>query len=73
MWLKYGVSTDNALVAVEDVPSGKTFLTCLYCGGGLTAKKGKVKEHHFAHATETCYPVAKLTPISFGSSSREWR
>jgi hypothetical protein len=49
MWLKYGVSQDNALVSIEDVPSGKTFLTCLYCGEGLTAKKGKVKEHHFAH------------------------
>jgi hypothetical protein len=30
----------------------------LYCGGGLTAKKGKVKEHHFAHTQETCRPVA---------------
>jgi hypothetical protein len=59
MWLKYGVSADNALVEIEDVPSGKTMLTCLYCGGGLTAKKGKVKEHHFAHTDESCYPVAK--------------
>ncbi len=59
MWLKYGVNADNALVSVEDVPSGKTNLTCLYCGGGLTAKKGKIKEHHFAHTGESCYPVAK--------------
>lgn len=59
MWLKYGVSADNALMSIEDVPSGKTQLTCLYCGGGLTAKKGKVKQHHFAHTDETCYPVAK--------------
>lgn len=59
MWLKYGVSTDNTLVGIEDVSSGKTYLTCLYCGGGLTAKKGKVKQHHFAHTDETCYPVAK--------------
>ncbi|MEQ9668192.1 competence protein CoiA family protein [Coleofasciculus sp. G2-EDA-02] len=59
MWLKYGVSADNALMSIEDVPSGKTNLTCLYCGGGLTAKKGKVKQHHFAHTDETCYPVAK--------------
>lgn len=59
MWLKYGVSADDALVSIEDVPSGKTQLTCLYCGGGLTAKKGKVKQHHFAHTEETCYPVAK--------------
>ncbi len=46
MWLKYGVDRDNALVSIEDALSGKTFLTCLYCGGGLTAKKGKIKEHH---------------------------
>jgi hypothetical protein len=58
MWLKYGVSQDNALVSIEDVPSGKTLLTCVYCGEGLTAKKGKVKEHHFAHTEETCRPVA---------------
>ncbi len=58
MWLKYGVSEDNALVSIEEVPSGKTSLTCLYCGSGLTAKKGKVKEHHFAHTEQTCRPVA---------------
>ena len=59
MWLKFGVNADNNLVAIEDVPSGKTDLTCLYCGGFLTAKKGLVKAHHFAHTEETCYPVAK--------------
>ena len=58
MWLKYGVSASDALVSIEDVPSGKTLLTCLYCGGQLTAKKGKVKEHHFAHTGESCKPVA---------------
>lgn len=59
MWLKYGVSEDNALVRIEEVASGKTTLTCLYCGGRLTAKKGKIKEHHFAHSDETCQPVAR--------------
>jgi hypothetical protein len=58
MWLKFGVNSDNALVCIEDIPSGKTALTCLYCGGGLTAKKGRIKEHHFAHTQETCRPVA---------------
>jgi len=58
MWLKFGVSSDNALVCIENIPSGKTSLTCLYCGGGLTAKKGRIKEHHFAHTQETCRPVA---------------
>jgi uncharacterized C2H2 Zn-finger protein len=58
MWLKFGLDNEE-LVCIEDVPSGKTFLKCPYCGQGLTAKKGKVKEHHFAHNQETCRPVAK--------------
>lgn len=58
MWLKYGVNSDGELKNIEEVSRGKTELTCLYCGGQLTAKKGKVKEHHFSHATETCKPVS---------------
>jgi hypothetical protein len=49
MWLKYGVAPDGELTGIDEVGRGKTQLTCLYCGGGLTAKKGSVKEHHFAH------------------------
>ena len=58
MWLKYGVDEEGILVCIEDTSSGKTLLKCPYCKGGLTAKKGKVKEHHFAHHGETCRPVA---------------
>lgn len=58
MWLKYGVDAENTLVIIEDVPSGKTSVKCPYCGVGLTAKKGKIKEHHFAHTGETCRFVA---------------
>lgn len=57
-WLKYGVDEHNTLLAIADVPSGKTKLFCPYCAGQLIARKGKVKQHHFAHAEETCYPVA---------------
>lgn len=39
MWLKYGIDADNTLVAIEDVLSGKTLLSCPYCRSGLTAKK----------------------------------
>ena len=49
MWLNYGVDESNKLVAIEDVASGRTVLRCPYCGRALIAKKGKVKEHHFAH------------------------
>ncbi|ABA24922.1 hypothetical protein Ava_B0210 (plasmid) [Trichormus variabilis ATCC 29413] len=59
MWLKYGVDQDGALLSIQDVSSGKTLLKCPYCQGDLIAKKGKVKQHHFAHDQETCHPVAK--------------
>ncbi|MBD6619788.1 GIY-YIG nuclease family protein [Komarekiella sp. 'clone 1'] len=58
MWLKYGVNEDGILVCIEDITRGKTSLQCPYCHGGLTAKKGKVKEHHFAHDEQTCRPIA---------------
>jgi hypothetical protein len=59
MWLKYGVALSDELTGIDEVVRGKTQLTCLYCGGGLTAKKGSVKEHHFAHTGETCKPVSQ--------------
>jgi hypothetical protein len=46
MWLKFGVAPDGELTSIDEVVRGKTQLTCLYCGGSLTAKKGSVKEHH---------------------------
>ncbi|MFB2923554.1 MULTISPECIES: GIY-YIG nuclease family protein [Aerosakkonema] len=68
MWLKFGVSPDGELKEVDEVKAGKTNLTCLYCGGNLTAKKGKVKQHHFAHTNETCKPVtARIKAKSFPS------
>ena len=59
MWLKYGVAPSGELAGIDEVVRGKTNLACLYCGGGLTAKKGSVKEHHFAHTEETCKPVSQ--------------
>jgi hypothetical protein len=59
MWLKFGVAPDGFLTSIDEVVRGKTNLACLYCGGGLTAKKGAVKEHHFAHTGETCKPVSQ--------------
>ncbi|PSB27562.1 competence protein CoiA family protein [Chlorogloea sp. CCALA 695] len=53
IWLNYGVDVDNKLVSIEEVDSGKSNLICLYCASALIAKKGKVKEHHFAHDGET--------------------
>jgi len=59
MWLKFGVAPSGELASIDEVARGKTQLTCLYCGGSLTAKKGSVKEHHFAHTEETCKPVSQ--------------
>jgi hypothetical protein len=59
MWLKYGVAPSGLVTGIDEVGRGKTQLTCLYCGGSLTAKKGSVKEHHFAHTEETCKPVSQ--------------
>ena len=59
MWLKYGVAPNGELVSIHEISRGKSQLTCLYCGGELTAKKGSVKEHHFSHTTETCKPVSQ--------------
>ncbi|BAY22086.1 hypothetical protein NIES2100_18490 [Calothrix sp. NIES-2100] len=59
MWLKYGVDEEEKLVSIEDTSKGKTLLKCPYCQGSLIAKKGTIKEHHFAHNGETCRPVAK--------------
>jgi hypothetical protein len=59
MWLKFGVAPSGELASIDEVVRGKTQLTCLYCGGGLTAKKGSVKEHHFAHSEKTCKPVSQ--------------
>ena len=28
MWLRYGVDENDVLVAIEDIPSGKTSLLC---------------------------------------------
>nr|WP_172189036.1 GIY-YIG nuclease family protein [Microcoleus asticus] len=59
MWLKFGVAPSGELASIDEVVRGKTQLTCLYCGGGLTAKKGSVKEHHFAHSEKTCKFVSQ--------------
>ena len=60
MWhLKFGVNPFGELITIEEVSSGKTNLVCPFCDSPLTAKKGKIKQHHFAHSGETCLRVRK--------------
>lgn len=54
MWLQYALNEDNNLVSVHDVKRGRSNVKCPYCQGELTAKKGKIKAHHFAHLQDTC-------------------
>lgn len=54
----YGVDSNGELVEIDRVRRGKTDLKCPYCNGGLTAKKGSVKAHHFAHTDLTCKAVS---------------
>lgn len=58
-WLIYGLNSENMLISVEQVPSGRTLLRCPYCSGKLTAKKGQKKAHHFAHSHVTCQAVER--------------
>lgn len=68
MWLKFGIAPNGELKNIDEVGGGKSNLTCLYCGGKLTAKKGNVKQHHFAHTNETCKLVtARIKAKSFPS------
>ena len=60
MWhLKYGISPNRELITIDRVTSGKTNLVCPFCDRHLIAKKGKIKQHHFAHLGETCLRVRK--------------
>lgn len=54
--LIYGISSENKLVHISDVESGKACnCKCPACNTPLIAKKGTVKIPHFAHqSTEAC-------------------
>lgn len=58
-WLTYGVDDNDRLISVETVTRGRSTLRCPYCGGQLTAKKGRKLAHHFAHAEATCKDVRR--------------
>ena len=64
MWLEYGIDPNGEMIFIESRRRGKTDLKCPYCGGALTAKKGAIKNHHFAHTDETCRAVKSSRDIS---------
>lgn len=54
MFLAYGLNKDDEFTHISEVPRGRTKLVCHFCDGLLTARKGRVKAHHFAHSDGTC-------------------
>ena len=58
-WLTYGLTDENDLISIEFVERGLSNLHCPYCGGLLTAKKGRKLAHHFAHSHESCSATAR--------------
>lgn len=49
-WLMQEALKNGKIVSIDDVPSGlECNCICPYCGAELIAKKGNIKEYHFAH------------------------
>lgn len=54
MFLTHGMNESNELISVDYAKSGRTSLRCPFCSELLIARKGSIKEHHFAHVSNTC-------------------
>lgn len=55
MFLEYGVTSDGELVRIDQVARGRLLgVFCPYCQRPLIARKGAIKQPHFAHDGETC-------------------
>lgn len=52
-YILQALTADKKSAYIDDVPNGKKCAClCAECGGSLVAKnKGKIKVHHFAHAS----------------------
>lgn len=59
--LTWAVATNGELAHISEVENGlKCRCACPVCDGALVAKQGKIKEHHFAHASgEECRHAAE--------------
>jgi len=59
MFLTYGKDDQGELVHISEAKRGDACgLSCPFCGGALTAKRGDVVGHHFAHQANTCRPAS---------------
>ena len=54
-WLLYGQLNTGELLHISEAARGEACqCACSHCGTPVTAKKGKIKIHHFAHLGPTC-------------------
>ena len=61
--IPYGLAADGRLIHIADVPRGLACnATCPNCKAALVARKGRIKQHHFAHASD---PGGRCTPESY--------
>ena len=61
--IPYGLAADGQPIHIADVPRGLACNSiCPNCKAALVAKKGRIKQHHFAHASE---PGSGCTPESY--------
>ena len=52
MTMHIALNENNKLVNIEQVERGLACqCTCFECGEAVIARKGEIKEHHFAHAS----------------------
>lgn len=58
MFLTYGRDASDTLIHISDAPSGNACnLVCPFCAMPLTARKGDIMGHHFAHQHDSCRSV----------------
>jgi hypothetical protein len=59
MFLTYGRDERDNLIHISEAERGDACgLFCPFCGGPLTARKGDVVAHHFAHRGDSCRPTS---------------
>ena len=62
--LKHGLDIDNEIVSINDVTSGLDCnCKCPSCGEKLVAKKGDIKQWHFAHNSNESCEYAEQTAV----------
>ena len=62
--LTWAIGADGKLTHISETKNGlKCACTCPACDGALIARQGKVREHHFAHASREECPHAVETAL----------